>query len=333
MSEARAFWVVAPGRGEIRAETLRAPHPGEAVVETLATGISRGTESLVFSGRVPESQHAAMRCPMQEGAFGFPVKYGYSAVGLVREGPDALLGRRVFCLAPHQTRFLAPAAMLTPVPDRVPTRRAVLAANMETALNVAWDAAALPGERVLVVGAGVVGLLAAHLFARIPGVSLTVIDPDGGKRRAADALGLAFAAPEEGPGDASGDASWDADLIVHASGTPAGLRFALSHAAFEARIVEASWFGDREVTLPLGEAFHSRRLRLVSSQVGHVGGAMRGRRSHAERMALALSLLDDQRLDALLDGPSAFADLPETMARLAGAPGVLCHVVLHHPDA
>jgi threonine dehydrogenase-like Zn-dependent dehydrogenase len=329
MSGARAFWVVAPGRGEIRAETLRAPHPGEAVVETLATGISRGTESLVFSGRVPESQHAAMRCPMQEGELSLPVKYGYSAVGLVREGPEALIGRRVFCLAPHQTRFLAPASMLTTVPDPVPTRRAVLAANMETALNIAWDAAALPGERVLVVGAGVVGLLAAHLLARIPGVALTVIDHDGGKRRAAEALGLAFAAPGDAPWDAPGDA----DLVVHASGAPEGLRFALSHAAFEARIVEASWFGDREVTLPLGEAFHSRRLRLVSSQVGHVGGAMRGRRSHAERMALALSLLDDARLDALLDGPSAFADLPGTMARLAAAPGVLCHVVLHHPDA
>jgi threonine dehydrogenase-like Zn-dependent dehydrogenase len=231
----------------------------------------------------------------------------------------------VFCLAPHQTRFLAPAAMLAPVPEAVPTRRAVLAANMETALNISWDAAALPGERVLVVGAGVVGLLAAHLLARIPGVSLTVIDRDGGKRKVAEALGLAFATPEESPGEA--------DLVVHASGTPEGLRFALAHAAVEARIVEASWFGDREVALPLGEAFHSRRLRLVSSQVGEVGGAMRGRRSRAERLALALSLLDDPRLDCLLDGPSAFDDLPATMARLAASPGVLCHVVLHHPDA
>jgi len=325
MRQARAFWVVAPGRGEIRAETLRAPAPGEALVETLASGISRGTESLVFSGRVPASQHAAMRCPLQEGAFTFPVKYGYSAVGIVRDGPEALIGRRVFCLAPHQTRFLAPAATLAPVPEAVPTRRAVLAANMETALNISWDAAALPGERVLVVGAGVVGLLAAHLLARIPGVSLTVIDRDGGKRKVAEALGLAFATPEESPGEA--------DLVVHASGTPEGLRFALAHAAVEARIVEASWFGDREVALPLGEAFHSRRLRLVSSQVGEVGGAMRGRRSRAERLALALSLLDDPRLDCLLDGPSAFDDLPATMARLAASPGVLCHVVLHHPDA
>jgi 2-desacetyl-2-hydroxyethyl bacteriochlorophyllide A dehydrogenase len=325
MTAARAFWAIAPGRGEIRAETLRAPGLGEALVETLASGISRGTESLVFQGRVPPSQHAAMRCPLQEGAFTFPVKYGYSAVGLVRAGPEGLLGNRVFCLAPHQSAFLAPAAMLNPVPDLVPTRRAVLAANMETAVNIAWDAAVLPGERVLVVGAGVVGLLAAHLLAAIPGVSLTLVDPDRGKARIAAALGLGFAAPEDAPAEA--------EVIVHASGAPAGLAFALAHAAFEARIVEASWFGDKPVALPLGEAFHSRRLRLISSQVGHIGGAMRGRRGYAERMALALSLLADARLDALLDGPSRFDDLPDTMAGLAASPGVLCHVVLHHPDA
>jgi 2-desacetyl-2-hydroxyethyl bacteriochlorophyllide A dehydrogenase len=325
MTAARAFWTVAPGQGGIRAEVLRAPGPGEALVETLASGISRGTESLVFQGRVPPSQHAAMRCPLQEGEFTFPVKYGYSAVGIVRAGPELLVGRRVFCLAPHQSAFLAPATMLHPVPDTVPTRRAVLAANMETAVNIAWDAAALPGERVLVIGAGVVGLLAAHLLAAIPGVSLTLVDPDRGKARIAAALGLAFAAPEDAPAEA--------ELIVHASGAPAGLAFALSHAAFEARIVEASWFGDKHVALPLGEAFHSRRLRLISSQVGHIGGAMRGRRSYAERMALALALLADARLDALLDGPSLFDDLPDTMAALAAASGVLCHVVLHHPDA
>lgn len=323
MSVARAFWVVAPGRGEIRDAPLSPPADDEAEVETLASGISRGTESLVFAGRVPPSQHGVMRCPMQEGGFDFPVKYGYSAVGRVTAGPGTLTGQRVFCLAPHQTRFVAPTALLCVVPDAVPTHRAVLAANMETAVNIAWDAAALPGERVLVIGAGVVGLLTAFLLARIPGVTLAVIDPDAGKARVAAALGLTLLAPGDAPGDA--------DLIVHASGAPEGLRFALAHAAFEARIVEASWFGDKEVPLPLGEAFHSRRLRLVSSQVGHIGGAMRGRRSHAERLALALALLDDARLDALLDGPSAFDDLPTTMARLVTAPGVLCHVVQHQP--
>jgi threonine dehydrogenase-like Zn-dependent dehydrogenase len=321
---ARAFWTIGPGQGELRVETLPRPRADEALVRTLASGVSRGTESLVFAGRVPASQYAVMRCPFQAGDFPFPVKYGYSAVGIVEAGPPALIGRRVFCLHPHQDRFLAPAAMLHAVPDAVPTRRAVLAANMETALNIAWDAAALPGERVLVIGAGVVGLLAAHLLARIPGVTLTVTDTDPGKARIAAALGLAFAAPAEAPPEA--------ELIVHASGSPGGLALALARAGFEARIVEASWFGDRVVPLALGEAFHSRRLRLISSQVGSIAAPMRGRRSHAERLSLSLALLDDARLDALLDGPTPFADLPATMARLAGSPGALCHVIAYDPS-
>ncbi|MFQ3622992.1 MAG: zinc-binding alcohol dehydrogenase, partial [Acetobacteraceae bacterium] len=309
----------APGQGEIRAESLDPPGGSRALVRTLASGISRGTESLVFAGRVPASEQARMRCPFQAGSFPFPVKYGYSAVGVVESGPAALVGRRVFALHPHQDRFVVPADALTPVPDEVPTTRAVLAANMETALNIAWDAAALPGERVLVIGAGVVGLLAASLLSRIPAVSLTLVDADPGKADAARALGLPFALPETAPAGA--------ELIVHASGAPAALARALGLAAFEGRIVEASWFGDRGVTLPLGEAFHSRRLRLISSQVGAVAAPMRGRRSHAERLALALALLADPAYDALLDGPSRFDDLPRTMARLAQSPGVLCHVV------
>lgn len=321
---ARAFWTVGPGRGELWAETLPVPGEGAALVRTLASGVSRGTEALVFAGRVPPSQHAAMRCPLQAGDFPFPVKYGYSAVGVVEAGPSALVGKRVFCLHPHQDRFVAPASMLHPVPDAVPTRRAVLAANMETALNITWDAAALPGERVLVIGAGVVGLLAAHLLARVPGVMLTVIDSDPAKARVAAALGLGFAAPADAPAEA--------ELIVHASGSPEGLALALGRAAFEARIVEASWFGDRLVPLALGEAFHSRRLRLISSQVGAVATPMRGRRSHAERLALALALLDDARLDVLLDGPTPFADLPATMARLAAHHGALCPVIAYDPS-
>ncbi len=321
---ARAFWTVGPGRGELWAETLPVPGQGAALVRTLASGVSRGTEALVFAGRVPPSQHAAMRCPLQAGDFPFPVKYGYSAVGVVEAGPSALVGKRVFCLHPHQDRFVAPASMLHPVPDAVPTRRAVLAANMETALNITWDAAALTGERVLVIGAGVVGLLAAHLLARVPGVMLTVIDSDPAKARVAAALGLGFAAPADAPSEA--------ELIVHASGSPEGLALALGRAAFEARIVEASWFGDRLVPLALGEAFHSRRLRLISSQVGAVATPMRGRRSHAERLALALALLDDARLDVLLDGPTPFADLPATMARLAAHHGALCPVIAYDPS-
>ncbi len=268
MTTARALWTIAQGTCEIRTESLPAPNADQALVRTHATGISRGTERLVLAGRVPESQHAAMRCPLQAGDFPFPVKYGYSAVGTVEDGPDHLKNRRVFCLHPHQDRFLAPAAMCIPIPDEVPDARAVLAANMETAVNVLWDARPLAGERALVIGAGVVGLLVASLLASIPGIDVAVCDIDARRRATVEALGARFAAPEDAPGER--------DLIVHASADPAGLRRALELSAFEARIVEASWFGNREATLPLGEAFHAKRLSIVSTQVGAVSPAMRG---------------------------------------------------------
>jgi NADPH:quinone reductase-like Zn-dependent oxidoreductase len=321
---ARAFWTVAPGMGEIRAETLPPGATDQVLVRARATGISRGTERLVFAGRVPETQWAAMRCPLQGGEFPFPVKYGYSAVGIVEGGAEA--GRRVFALHPHQDLFLAPAGMCIPVPDAVPDHRAVLGANMETALNIVWDAAPLPGERVLVIGAGVVGLLTAFLFARIPGMRVTVCDLDPSRRGVAGSLGAAFCAPDEAPAEQ--------ELIVQASASAAGLRLALSRAANEARILEASWFGAAEVPLPLGEAFHSKRLRLLSTQVGQIGGTMRGRRTYAERLSLALSLLANPALDALVGPTTHFDDLPRAMPALLGlvpmdGPAPLCPLVTY----
>lgn len=309
---ARAFWAVAPGSGELRTEPLEGEGPE---LRMLATGISRGTEALVFAGRVPESQYAVMRAPLMGGAFPFPVKYGYSAVGMAADG------RRMFALAPHQDRIRVPAHLAVPVPDAVPTQRAVLGANMETALNIAWDARALPGERIAVIGAGVVGLLAASLLARLPGAVVTLIDLDPARAALAERFGCAFATPDAAPAEQ--------ERIVHATGHAAGLRLALDIAAFEARIIEASWFGAEPVSLPLGEAFHARRLSITSTQVGAVAGAMRGRRTHAQRLALALSLLEDARYDALLDGPTRFADLPSRMPAILGAPGPLCHVVTY----
>jgi threonine dehydrogenase-like Zn-dependent dehydrogenase len=307
--KATALWSTAPGVAELRDEVLPPCGPGQALVRMLASGISRGTERLVLAGRVPRNQWPVMRAPLMAGEFPFPVKYGYAAVGVVEAGPEALLGRRVFCLHPHQDRFLAPAAMCIPIPDAVPDRRAVLAANMETAVNVLWDARPLVGERALVIGAGVVGLLVAALLARIPGLDLSVCDIDAGRAPLVQALGARFCMPDAAP-----DAR---DLIIHASADPAGLQLALSRAGFEGRIVEASWYGDRAVTLPLGEAFHAQRLSIISSQVGQVAPAMRGRRTHGERLALALALLDDPRFDALLAAPVPFAALP------AALPGIL----------
>ncbi len=320
MTDTRAFWVVRPGYGEIRAETLAAPGPGDLLIRAVASGVSRGTETLVFRGLVPPSQHRVMRCPFQAGDFPGPVKYGYSSVGLVEIGPPELVGRLVFTLHPHQERYVVPAAVALPVPDGVPPARAVLAANLETAVNALWDARPCIGDRIAVVGAGVVGSLVAGLAARLPGTSVELIDLDPARASLAQALGCRFALP--------GAASGNADLVIHASGDPAGLVTALGLAAFEALVLDLSWYGDRPVSLPLGEAFHSRRLRLQSSQVGAVAPARRAGRSHRDRLELALALLADPVYDRVLTATCRLDDLPGVMTGLAsGCDGTLAQVV------
>ena len=317
MTTARAFWVAAPGRGDIREEPLPPVTAGDVRVRTLWSGVSRGTESLVFNGRVPESEWARMRAPFQAGHFPAPVKYGYASVGVVEQGPAPLLGRTVFALYPHQTHYVVPADAVRVVPEGVDPARAVLTANMETALNGVWDAEVKPGDRVAVGGAGAVGCLVAWLAGQVPGTDVTLVDVNPLRASVAGALGVRFAASAAG---------MEADVVLHTSGVPAGLVAALDAAATEARIVEMSWFGDQAVSLPLGGAFHARRLSIVSSQVGAVAASQRTRWTHARRMAVALQLLSDARLDVLITGESAFDDLPETMARLAAAPpDVICH--------
>ena len=315
---ADAYWIAAPGRGEIRREALPPRADDEVVVDALYSGISRGTETLVFSGRVPPSEYARMRAPFQSGDFPGPVKYGYASVGRVVEGPPELRDRLVFCLHPHQTRYIVPASAVHPLPNDVPPGRAVLAANLETAVNGLWDAAPAVGDRIAVIGAGIVGSLVAWLAAAIPGAQVELVDIDPDKRMLAASLGVRFAQPDA--------AAADADLVIHASGAPEGLATALALAGFEAKIVEMSWYGDRPVTLPLGAAFHSRRLAIASSQVGTVAPRQRARWSTQRRMALALRLLAETRLDALITGESAFAELPAVMTSLCDAPaGALCH--------
>jgi 2-desacetyl-2-hydroxyethyl bacteriochlorophyllide A dehydrogenase len=314
--QARAFWVIEPGRGEIHDQPLPTAAAADVVVRTLFSGISRGTEALVFNGRVPPRERDRMRAPFQEGTFPGPVKYGYSNVGIVEQGPVSLVGRHVFVLYPHQTRYVVPLDAVHPIPDDVPPERAVLAANLETAINGIWDARPHVGDRVAVVGGGTVGCLAAWLAAGIRGCDVELVDVNPARASIADALGVRFAAPE---------AATEADVILHASGTPSGLEVALRIAAFECAIVDISWYGDQPVPLPLGEAFHSQRLTLKSSQVGTIAPSQRSRWNSRRRLQLALSLLRDPVLDALISGECAFQDLPATILRLATNPdGALC---------
>ncbi|MBX2806233.1 MAG: zinc-binding alcohol dehydrogenase [Hyphomicrobiales bacterium] len=280
-------------------------------IESLYSGLSRGTERLVFEGRLPESEWTRMRAPLQHGDFPFPVRYGYAAVGRVEDGPDALIGRTVFALHPHQTRFAVPVNMAIPIPDHIPPRRAILAANMETALNAIWDSGAAAGNRIAVIGGGLVGLLITRLATRIPGAQVTLIDINPERAQYAGLFGAAFRHPDE--------AGQDYQIIFHTSATQDGLRLALGIAGFEARIIEVSWFGDKDIALPLGGAFHSQRLQIVSSQVGHVAAPVRFNFTHRQRLATALMLLDDADLDSLITEDVAFKDLPAELPRLLAA--------------
>lgn len=306
----QALWYIADGRAELRPAPARAPQDGEVRIKALYSGISRGTERLVFRGRVPISEYERMRCPNQEGAFPFPVKYGYALVGVIEEGLKAHIGRHVFLLHPHQREVCVDASSAHILPTALPPRRAALSANMETALNVAWDANAMPGDRILIVGGGVLGLLTAGILAQLPGAEVTVCDVEGTRSSVAAKMGARFVTPSDAPSDQ--------DVVIHTSASAGGLKTALGSAGVEARVVEASWFGDKSVAVPLGEAFHARRLQLISSQVGAVPADRRARWTYARRMAKAFELLCDDRFDALITGEVAFDDAPSALPTILG---------------
>jgi len=320
---AKALWYVGDGRAELREEAVAPPRPGEVRVRALYGAISRGTERLVASGRVPASEYERMRAPLMAGAFPFPVKYGYATVGRVEAGGTP--GQVVFALHPHQDEFTIPATMAVPVPKTLPPARAVLAANMETALNALWDGAPGPADRIAVVGGGTVGLLVARLAARMPGTEVTLVDIVPEREKLARALGASFATPEKAPRDC--------DLVFHTSASPKGLATALALAGEEATIVELSWYGVGEVAAPLGEAFHSRRLRLVASQVGKVAPSHRSRWTHGRRLAAALALLDDPALDVLLAPAIDFSDLPARIPALLAPTGDARCPLIRYPAA
>ena len=313
---AQALWYTAPGKAEIRGENLTPPADAELRVRALYGALSRGTESLVLSGRVPTGEFERMRAPFMAGHFPFPVKYGYATVGEVERGPKEMVGRRVFALHPHQTPFNIPLGAAVIVPVDVPPQRAVLSANMETALNAIWDAAPAPADRIAVVGAGAVGAMIAFICGRLPGAEITLIDINPARAELARRLEVGFARPETAKGDC--------DVVFHASGDSAGLNTAIELAGDEASVIELSWYGNKAVTAALGGAFHSRRLRLISSQVGRIAPSHRSRWTHDRRLAAALALLADARLDALLAPAVSFRDLPKRLPGLfeAGNSGV-----------
>jgi NADPH:quinone reductase-like Zn-dependent oxidoreductase len=323
--QGRALWYVGCREAQLREEEVAFPRTGEVLVRALFGAISRGTERLVYSGWVPASEHERMRAPHMAGAFPFPVKYGYAIVGRVEAGPPAWRDRIVFCLYPHQSLFTLSEGAAFAVPDGIPPHRAVLAANMETALNAVWDASPGPADRIAVVGGGLVGLLVAYLCAPLAAAEVTVIDVSPGRAELARGLGARFAPPTGAPANC--------DVVFHASGTAAGLSTALRLAGDEASIIEMSWYGKGDIAVPLGEAFHSRRLRLLSSQVGTVAPSHRPRWTNARRLAAALELLRAPQLEALLSPPISFDELPANLPSIFGAESDRVCPLIRYPSA
>lgn len=318
----QALWYQSPAQAVLKKYALPDKLDDTVRVKSSFGAISRGTEALVFHGKIPEREHDRMRAPFQEGDFPFPVKYGYATVGVVQDGPPDLIDRSVFCLYPHQSAFVVPVQAVTRIPASVPPARAVLAANMETAVNAVWDADLESGMTVSIVGAGVVGLLIAYVANRLSGCSVEIIDTDTGKAEAASALGIAFRS--------SVSAASERDVVFHVSATSAGLTSALQLCRFEGTVIEVSWFGDTPVSLPLGEDFHSKRLSIRCSQVGSVSPAKRKTTSHADRLAFALSLLDNPALDVLFNHDIDFLTLPSALAALFDSgSGALCPRIVY----
>ncbi len=298
--------------------------PCQVLVRALWSGISRGTERLVFEGRVPESEYDRMRAPFQRGDFPYPVIYGYSMVGIVEDGPHDLAGKTVFALYPHQSHFIVSEQAVTILPDGLCPRRATLAANMETALNAVWDGGVGPGDKVAIVGGGVVGGLLAGLCGAIPGVEVTLIDINLDRQSLCDDMKVIFATPDHAPSGC--------DVVFHTSASSNGLDTAIRCTGFEGTLVEMSWYGEQHTAIQLGGAFHSQRLRIVSSQVGHVSPSRRARWPHGRRIAKALDLLFDPRFEAILTDEVNFSDLAASLPKILAPDAQGLATVVRYPQ-
>lgn len=312
---AHGLWLVDKRKYQILPVPLpNGTNKSDIVLKMRVSGVSRGTERLVFNAQVPETEYERMRAPRQTGHFPYPVLYGYCAVADIIDGPAALIGRSAFCLNPHQDYFTAPLEALTFLPETLPARRAVLLANMETALNGIWDSGISAGDKVTVIGAGVIGLLIGFLASRIPATTITVIDTQD-RSKLAGLFGCQFeTTPQQG---------LEADVVFHCSASDSGLQTAFACAGMDSAIVEMSWYGNKSLTLNLGGAFHSKRLRLIGSQVGQIPATHKARWTYQRRMDRALALLDDPRLDELLTHAIAFTDAPQALPSLLDDPAAL----------
>jgi len=323
-------------------EPLPAPAPDEVVVRTTVSGISPGTERLIYDGKAPRGLAADATLRSLEGdTLSFPLRYGYACVGQVvdtgGEVEPEWEGRRVFAFVPHQSAFVCRPDQLVPIPESVGSKTAVLVPSVETAVNLVMDARPMLGETLLLLGQGVIGLLTTTLLAEHPLGALYAIEPAQNRRERALGRGATEVfAPDDGSAirDALGISSVDArpadqeyegaDASIEVSGAPDALQDALKYTGFRGRVVVGSWYGTDPASLNLGGRFHRSRMRILASQVSTIDPTHRGRWTKARRMQTVLSLLDDASLDDLITHTYTIDDAPRAYEDLAAAaPGML----------
>ena len=322
VSAERELWFTGPRRVELRQGQPSSPlAPGEVKARALHSGISQGTELLLYRNEGPRVFDPSLDAP---GTPVYPRRYGYSWVGNIVESRarGVEVGQCVFALRSHGDVHVLRPEVIRTIPASIPSTRATLAANMETALTVVWDAGIAIGDRVLVLGGGVVGLLTAML-AKVAGAArVSVVEPFPRRRQAALSLGAdeAFSPGQDVP-------DGECDVVIEATGDPASLDRAIAHAGLEATIVVASFYGERRSPIALGTEFHRRRLHLTASQVSRIPAHKTARWDASRRFAMVLERLTDPRLDALVEPPVPFAEAPAVFARLDADPGMALHTV------
>ena len=315
---AQSFWVNKK-RGSIKKELLnQSLGNDELLVKAYYSGISYGTEKIVHDSQVPANQYEFMRAPHQVGEFNKEVKYGYLSVGKVVVGPKSMMNKMVYTMFPHQSMYILKSSLATLIPSHIPYKRALLTANMETAINAMWDSQPSIGDNTYVIGAGIVGILMAYVLSSTFGIKVTVIDNNASKKKLCKFFNIDF--------ENNINCIKDPDIIFECSGNASVLSDLINNSTLETKICILSWYGKQQSKIKMGENCFSRRLEIIFSQVGNITPIQSKKWDNLSRRALALKLLDNKKLDSLIDKQEIkLKELPNFFKK--GNTNGLCKVV------
>ncbi len=301
--ETTALWHLSESSTILKTTNIRNDHPTSCLIKSLYSLVSTGTERLVAQGKVPGNLQEAMKVPYMEGSFGFPLTYGYSLVGEIIEGPEHLISKNVHIMHPHQSMLYADEAHVALIPEDIPSKRAVLISNLETAINAVWDSEVTLGENVFVAGFGTIGSLLCQVLRKFPAIDLHVLEPNQARCEKARSWGFnavqAITLPEP-----------PFDVAFNTSCHENGLQVCIDSVGYEGKVVELSWYGTQSVNINLGKSFHHFRKQIISSQVSQIPGHKLSRWDYRRRKALAFDLLKDPFFDELLTDEISFEDAP-----------------------